>query len=141
MNAIPNFFITLLALKQSGILVGTLLVLNQSSLLATTAEQHQIVPDRFQGEWHSDLENCGTLAEGGLQMEADRIQFYESTGSIVSVVTQGQSDLALTSELSGEGETWLAQHHFRLSEDGNSLSAIVYGNPSLTRYRCPRSDG
>jgi hypothetical protein len=66
-----------------------------------------------------------------------RIRFYESRGSIKAVVTQGQSDLALITELSGEGDTWL-YNHFRLSPDLKSLTDVTdaTGESKLVRYRC-----
>ncbi len=105
---------------------------------ATTAQQQQVVPDRFQGEWNFNLDFCGSSppSEGRLVIGADRIQFYESAGPVRNVVTHGNSDLELTIELSGEGETWLSDNYFRLSDDRKSLTTITNGNLGYVRYRC-----
>ena len=107
--------------------------------VATAAEPQRTVPARFQGEWNSNLEHCGTgLNDSRLRISADRIRFYESDGPIKAVVTQGEFDLALTTELSGEGETWLSRNLFRLSADHMSITDITDG-AEFVRYRCPKN--
>ena len=104
----------------------------------TAAEQQQSIPARFHGEWNI-LEYCGTNSDSQLRISANRIDFYESGGPVRAVVTQGEFDLALIAELSGEGETWLSYSFFRLSEDGSSLTAISRGRPDFVRNRCSES--
>jgi hypothetical protein len=114
------------------------LPLAASAGAATAAEQHPSVPARFQGEWSSDLKHCGnTVDDSRLTISAERIRFYESGGSIKAVVTQGEFDLALITELSGEGETWLAYNHFHLSPDQKSLTDVT-DDSKFVRYRCPK---
>jgi hypothetical protein len=97
-----------------------------------------LCPGRFQGKWNSNLKDCGTnLNDSQLTISAERIRFHENGGSIKAVVTQGEFDLALITELSGEGETWLAYDHFRLSDDQKSLTDVTDGS-KLVRYRCPK---
>ncbi len=104
---------------------------------ATAADQQQTIPARFQGKWDFNLESCGSrVSEGRLVIHADRIQFYESGGSVEKVVTHDNFDLELTIELSGEGETWISERYFRLSDDQESLTDITNGNPGFVRYRC-----
>lgn len=106
---------------------------------AMAAEQQRTVPARFQGEWNENLEHCGTgLNDSRLRISADRIRFYESGGPILAVVTQGEFDLAVIAELSGEGQTWLSYTHFRLSADHTYLTNISDNESSLVRYHCPR---
>jgi hypothetical protein len=117
-------------------LLSLALLLASSAGAATAAEQHPSVPARFQGEWTSNLKDCGTnVNDSQLTISAERIRFHENGGSIKAVVTQGEFDLALITELSGEGETWLA--HFRLSDDQKSLTDVTDGS-KLVRYRCPK---
>jgi hypothetical protein len=123
-------------------LLSLVLPLATSAGAAIAAEQQASVPARFQGEWISNLKNCGTnLDDSKLTISAERIRFYESRGSIKAVVTQGESDLALITELSGEGDIWLAYNHFRLSPDLKSLTDVTdaTGESKLVRYRCPKS--
>ena len=108
---------------------------------ATAAERQATVPIRFQGEWVSDLKYCGGRGfdDSRLTIGAERIQYYESGGPIKAVVTQGELELALISEQSGEGETSLTCSHFRLADDDRSLidAADVTGERNA-RYRCPQ---
>ncbi len=106
---------------------------------ATAAERQDVVPSPFQGEWNANLEHCGTdLNDSPLKLSVDRIRFYESGGPIRAVVTQGELEVALIAELSGEGETWLSYWHFRLSADHTDLTDVT-DDSEFVRYRCPRS--
>ncbi len=106
---------------------------------ATAADLQRTVPPRFQGEWNSNLEHCGTgLNDSRLRISANRIRFYESGGPAKAVVTQGEFDLALISELSGEGQTWLSYNLFRLSADHTYMTDVT-GESKFVRYRCPKS--
>jgi hypothetical protein len=106
---------------------------------ATAAAQQQTIPAQFQGKWDLDLESCNSPVrpEGRLDISADRVRFYESGGSVRSVVTHSNSDIELSIELSGEGETWISDTYFRLSDDQKSLTDITNGEPGFVRYRCP----
>jgi hypothetical protein len=104
----------------------------------TVAAQQQTIPAQFWGKWDSDLESCRSpVSEGRLVISADRVEFYESRGSVRDVVTRGNSDLELTMELFGEGETWTSDKYFRLSDDLKSLTDLTNGEPGFVRYRCP----
>jgi len=106
---------------------------------ATAAEQQKKVPARFVGEWNANLEHCGTaLNDSRLRISTDRIRLYESGGPIRAVVTQGEFDLALIAELSGEGEVWLLFRQYRLSADGDYLTDVTDAGSDLVRYRCPK---
>lgn len=99
-------------------------------------KQYQEVPQAFQGVWQADLEQCSSqVSETRLEIAPKQIQFYESQGPIQEVSSDGQTTLKVKIELSGEGETWLTEREFQLSEDQNTLTAISDDNP-LVRYRC-----
>jgi hypothetical protein len=115
------------------------IALGANMAVATGAERRETVPARFLGEWNSKLQQCGTdRNDSRLRLDADRIRFHESGGPIRAVVTQGELELALIVELSGEGETWLACNHFRLSADHEQLIDMT-GDAEFVRYRCPKS--
>ena len=106
---------------------------------AASAERRETVPARFVGEWVADLKRCGADRDDSrLRLDADRIRFHESGGPIRAVVTRGELELALIAERSGEGETWLACHRFRLSADRERLIDAT-GEAEFARYRCPKS--
>lgn len=105
---------------------------------ATAEDQQQTIPGRFQGKWDFNSESCSSrVSEGRLIISADRIQFYESGGPVEKVMTHGNFDLELAIELSGEGETWVSERYFRLSDDQKSLTDLTTGNSGFVRYRCP----
>ena len=99
------------------------------------AELSPRVPVQFQGRWNDDVKDCGH-GEGCLEIRANKIIFYESSGPIMAIVTQGRNELALIAELSGEGETYLTVRHFRLSKDQKELSDVT-SHPPFVRRRCP----
>lgn len=111
---------------------------------AMAAEQQRSVPPRFQGEWNASPKRCGTdMDDSRLTITASRVRFYESGGPIRAIVTQGSLDVALISEVSGEGSTQLVYHHFRLSADHAHLTDVSNG-AALVRHRCvavPRIPG
>lgn len=105
---------------------------------ASASELQTTVPARFQGEWAGSLKTCGAVGDDSrLTIDAGQIRFYESRGAIKAVVTQGESELALIAELSGEGERWLSLGHFRLSADQKTLTDVT-SDPEMVRYRCPK---
>ena len=101
------------------------------------AETERQVPAQFQGEWNTQLLDCGGFRnDSRLEIGADRVAFHESSGPILAVVPRGEQEIALIAELSGEGETWLSFKHFRLSGDRAQLVDITDGS-EFARQRCP----
>ena len=106
---------------------------------AFSAEKQDTVPADFQGNWSSSLKKCGTADEMNLIILSAEIKYWESAGSIISVVINTENEIALISELSGEGATWLALDYYRLSADKTQLTDIsnpLSETPAL-RYKCP----
>ncbi len=96
------------------------------------------VPNRFVGQWAGSSDSCGSDADDlTLRIAPHHITYWESDGPIKAVVVRGDTEIALISELSGEGGTWLSTAQFSLSRDGNRLidSATVPGK-ELVRYKC-----
>ena len=116
---------------------STLVRYRCSNSTLAQVKQYQEIPQAFQGIWQADLEQCSSqVSETRLEIASKQIQFYESQGPIQEVVSDGKTTLKVKIELSGEGETWLTEREFQLSEDQNTLTAISDDNP-LVRYRCP----
>ena len=91
------------------------------------------VPQRFQGRYAADAGACADAsAESQLVIGPDHIQFYESSGDILSVAS-GNDDLAVTARLAGEGEVRQATYRFALSGDGRVLTDLGGG---MRRQRC-----
>jgi hypothetical protein len=101
------------------------------------AELQSAVPKPFRGEWNADPADCSShLSESQLQIGEHDIMYYESGGTVVAIVTRGDNEIALISELSGEGETTLSYDYFQLSDDQTQLTDIA-DDAGLVRYRCP----
>lgn len=91
------------------------------------------VPERFQGRYAADAAACATPGHvTELTIAASQITFHESSGPITSV-TSGGNGIAITAQLSGEGETRQATYGYRLSDDGDTLTDIHAG---MARQRC-----
>lgn len=105
---------------------------------AIAAELQASVPARFQGDWAGSVAGCKTTTdELRLSIGPSTIRYYESSGTIKAVVTQGEHEVALISELEGEGETWLDVSHFQLSDDGQTLVDETT-DAEVARHRCPK---
>jgi hypothetical protein len=111
--------------------------------LSALAGSDMAVPDRFIGHWAGSPDYCGSDADDLiLRIAPHHITYWESDGPIKAVVVRGDTEIALISELSGEGETWLATAQFTLSPDGNQLmdNTTVPGT-ELVRYKCSGAVG
>ena len=101
------------------------------------------VPDRFLGYWAGSPDSCGSDADDMiLRIARQHISYWESEGPIIAVVTRGETEIALISELSGEGETWLSTAKFKLSQDGRQLiDDMSVPGQQFVRYKCSRTVG
>lgn len=98
------------------------------------------VPARFQGEWNTVVRECGSaLNDSRLVIGANSIRYHESSGPLRAIVTAGAHELALISELSGEGERWLGLARFRLDATQKKLIDVTDAAHPLVRHRCPAS--
>lgn len=92
------------------------------------------IPPQFQGKWSQDCENEEAIST--LLIEPNQINFYESSGPIRAVVQRGEFEVALISELSGEGEAWLSLAKFRLGGGNTNLIDVTDENAPYTRQKC-----
>ena len=97
-----------------------------------------VVPSQFVGEWNVRLTDCGTGDnDSALRIRKSQIEYYESDGPIKAIVSHGRYEIALILELSGEGQTWIATEHFKLSPGGDKLTSVNQPGDGFVRYRCP----
>lgn len=95
------------------------------------------VPAAFLGEWNTEPADCGSSRnDSRLVIERDRIAWWESSGPVTAVTVHGPRDIAVTAEMSGEGETWTTTTRFVLRED-ETLAATDASGGTLVRVRCP----
>jgi hypothetical protein len=91
------------------------------------------IPERFQGVWASGLGQCGQSAdEMYMVLRATDVEFHESGGAVTRVDVEDDL-LRFTAELTGEGETWMADLALELSPTGDTLTDTAVG---LSRVRC-----
>lgn len=108
-------------------------------VVALATEHVPTIPDRFVGSWAGSPASCGSDADDlVLRLDHHHISYWESEGPVRSVVVRGGNEVALISELSGEGETWLSTAKFELSSDGAILTdSTTIPGQDIVRYRCP----
>lgn len=95
------------------------------------------VPVRFRGEWNAVPRDCGTaLNDSRLIVGANTIRHYESGGPVRAIVTAGMREVALISELTGEGERWLSLSRYQLDATGNRLTDTTDEAHPVVRHRC-----
>jgi hypothetical protein len=118
--------------------IALALLLPSSGLVGASV---RTVPVQFQGHWAASLGSCGAEAdELDLRIGMDHISYWESDGPVRAIVVRGVREIALVSELSGEGETWLAVAKFELSADGARLiDSTTSPGHEVVRVRCPES--
>lgn len=98
-------------------------------------DANDTIPAAFQGRWAADASACRKPAdESQLELQADRVAFFEGSGPIKSVVVDGEV-ITLIAELSAEGEIDETTYALRLSDNGRTLTDISTG-PGMVRHRC-----
>jgi len=117
-----------------------------TSCVKTPAEQNAVdkkevvakkrveIPNQFQGVWSQDCTDKESISN--LIIEPGYLHFYESSGPIQAVVNRGEFEVALISELSGEGEVWLSFSKFRLAGENKNLIDIRDDENGYVRYKC-----
>jgi hypothetical protein len=95
------------------------------------------IPARFHGVYAAEG-RCGSVGdETRLAVTGDRVSFHESTGRVTRARGVGDS-LDVTLELTGEGQTRIADYRFRREEGGRHLVDAAGG---MTRVRCEEKAG
>ena len=113
----------------------TLLVVSGLDLSATAVKS---VPPQFIGIWSPDLKDCSSGDNDGIvEIRANRISHWESAGPIRAIVIRGRHEIALISELEGEGDTRLQTQRYVLATTEDRLFARNVPGRQLTLYRCP----
>lgn len=100
----------------------------------TEVPEVAVIPAAFQGEWHTAPEHCGNPdIPGRFIVQLTRWDAWESYGIVQDVAVQGDREIVVSAEESGEGETFVVTKTFRLSADGSSMTTDDTG---VAKYRC-----
>jgi len=107
---------------------------------ATAAETRDAIPEQFHGVWAGSESDCVLgFPDSILTIGARQMDFYASRSRVLSIAVDGEMELAVLLEASGEGESWLATRQFRLSPDGKELTDMTGGRIGMKRILCSRT--
>jgi hypothetical protein len=108
---------------------------------ASAAETRGTIPEQFHGVWAGSESDCALgFPESILTIGAKQVDFYASRSRVLSIAVDGEMELAVLLEASGEGESWLATWQFRLSPDGKELTDMTGGRIGMKRILCSRAN-
>lgn len=100
------------------------------------------IPQPFLGVWdYSDGDGeCDPGSELLMEIEAQRITFYESVGTVESVRPQGENAVSVELDMEGEGESWENTLMLSLSDNRATLRSEDAGgadaDDAIPRRRC-----
>jgi len=126
-------------------IIFTLLMAAFTSL--ANAIEKTSFPMELLGKWSPELVNCaadfsyfdptsGYSATRNMVITEKRIQFWESSGNLVSIIKSGDNYVA-NLEMFEEDLSWIENQTFVLSNEGSKLSRVSKGFES-NYYRCKK---
>ncbi|WJY17835.1 hypothetical protein QQS45_09350 [Alteriqipengyuania flavescens] len=99
------------------------------------------IPERFRGVWDYVEGSCMASSDLRIDIGPDRIEFYESLGTVESVEVDGVDTMIVTLAIEGEGETWETATRYVLTQDGERLTPYPVENRAgyepMPLKRCP----
>ena len=105
-----------------------------TSKQAAPVVKSDTVPAAFHGVWAATMKDCDKPAETRLEITAERLRFYESSGPVASVEASRPDEILIIVALTGEGATSQRSFRYRLLGEGDRLFDVRNG---LERARCP----
>ncbi len=108
------------------------------SAIASELEIRNSIPEKFWGNWASQVENCDKNHVQNLHIGPTSLEFSKSSGIPISIVLRDQKELALIVDFTGDGSEWIGFVHFEISDDGNLLADIKnsYSGNGFARIKC-----
>jgi len=101
------------------------------------------IPEAIRGRWGLVAADCTSTrgdAKGLLEIDAGRLRFYESVGTLDTVMDAEPTRLRATFDFEGEGMTWEREMVLDVQDGGTTLIRREYGEdaaPGPFRYsRC-----
>lgn len=101
------------------------------------------IPEAMRGRWGLVAADCTSTrgdAKGLLEIDAGRLRFYESVGTLDTVMDAEPTRLRATFDFEGEGMTWEREIVLDVQDGGSTLIRREYGEdaaPGPFRYsRC-----
>lgn len=116
-----------------------LIALSLSSPAFASDEPKPAIPERFHGDWSSDLSKCGDRESGlNLNIEAGFITYFEAADTVLAVrpaELDGINIQVRHEDYDGMEETYRT---LILSDDRQTLSFTYGDGPEFVAYRCPQ---
>ncbi|KQT32635.1 hypothetical protein ASG29_12890 [Sphingomonas sp. Leaf412] len=115
---------------RSGVPVGT---------PTENAARDRALPKDFQGYWGitpDDCELANTAATGRINIDADRIRFWESRATVVDVVSRSTYAVTVDLRFSGEGQTWQKRTEWKLEGGSTAMVRTDAGAAPIRYQRC-----
>ena len=98
------------------------------------------IPAAAQGRWGLVPADCTSTkgdAKGLLIVEADKLRFYESVGTLGKVSESGANHIRATFSFTGEGMTWTRDQVLDVQDGGKTLIRREYGGDAeIGRASC-----
>ncbi|WP_271078759.1 hypothetical protein [Aurantiacibacter sp. MUD61] len=102
------------------------------------ANSDQLDPT-YHGVWDYVEGTCDPMSDMRLEITADTLQFYESSGEITGIERESNGDRLVSVSMSGEGESWEQAYRFEMDSSGQFLIVSGVGEDAfdgLPRKRC-----
>ncbi len=95
------------------------------------------MPSAWRGRWAGQGGSCADSSERRLDIEANRLVFYESVATPMRIERLSERELQLDLSFTGEGESWTRESVLVLSDNGRTMRRSEDGMPIITYTRCP----
>lgn len=104
---------------------------------SASATQPAAIPAAFLGQWDVPPDPCNPHSDGRMTVNANSVDFFESTGAVTDVTVAGPNDITVALGMSGEGNDWTMKMRMTLSADGKTLTTDAGTKQIVARVRCP----
>ena len=101
------------------------------------------IPRALHGRWGLVPADCTSTrgdAKGLIDIDAERVEFYESRALVEMIETKEATMISARFAFAGEGQEWMREMQFSLSDDGEKLVRTESGEGAipepLTYTRC-----
>jgi hypothetical protein len=98
---------------------------------AGTQVQGAEIPLEYRGRWTSPSQSCDDVEEYWVYIRADRMDTYETVGTVLAVRHLDSLAVELDMNVKSEDQTWLETRVLRLSDDRQTIAGST--KPHSTR--------